>query len=722
MSLTLISPGFNVDEPDPARVKQPSPVAPPTPTRTRSKGGATTGTPLPKPAPAAVRPEVSGGDPNMGLSGPHGPLPPAPHERFREWLKGMMPELPSGGGSVGWPSWLKPGPDFFTHHPLDQHTITDPVTGNWYYPQTGTEDAPGVGGKGGPAPGAIRTRTPRHWEEGPPDRFGNTEFLRGGDPDYINPGQERFDPRTGQWYKFGERGQGTGGTASSNVPPSQRGIFYRLGHMFDKPATGSQWGVEEGGGYRPAKPGEVPATMGGERVRGRGEHGGLVYDPETRTYEPASVGGEEHGGGHHRHGGGGFSGGIPGGLPPILQFILRMIMARGGGARPPFGGTGGTGTADTPAGTAANPWAERAKALGIDPAKITPEMMQRARQFGITPENVTPQMVDMARRMGIDLGHYVPPDAGATPAAGNPTGGSSPGGPVAAPATAPAPAAGAPAPGVAAQPPGAGAAAPVPPQPAAGDTAGPPGTRSIISPDVGGIHVPNLDRLLFRSPAGHTSDAAKPGLPAGSVQVASLDPRIGMGAVGAIGRDRERKGDRALSGAAEYNFGQGMHQGLAQGRQRFADELRTKPWLRKKFLAIMYNEQGKHPQGTQAVAESAMNRAIVRGTSLEKQLKWHGHERGGYYQVGNMGRGSERYEAALNQALDNALAGSNIAQYATDNSSGGLARRERASGKFRYRSGYSGESFFAPGWGEPQFARNWDSWVAQMSGHETAGR
>jgi hypothetical protein len=160
---------------------------------------------------------------------------------------------------------------------------------------------------------------------------------------------------------------------------------------------------------------------------------------------------------------------------------------------------------------------------------------------------------------------------------------------------------------------------------------------------------------------------------------------------------------------------------LAQARSKFADELRAKPWLRQKFLQIMYNEQGSHPQGTQSVAETALNRAIIRGTSLERQLKWHGHERGGYYQVGNMGRGSEKYMAQLNRALDNALAGSNIADYATDNSSGDLARRERASGKFRYRSGYHGETFFAPGWGEPQFSRAWDNWIAQMTAPEVAG-
>lgn len=35
-----------------------------------------------------------------------------------------------------------------------------------------------------------------------------------------------------------------------------------------------------------------------------------------------------------------------------------------------------------------------------------------------------------------------------------------------------------------------------------------------------------------------------------------------------------------------------------------------------------------------------MNRALVRSSSLAAQLRWRGLERGGYYQPGNMGRGT----------------------------------------------------------------------------------
>ena len=72
-----------------------------------------------------------------------------------------------------------------------------------------------------------------------------------------------------------------------------------------------------------------------------------------------------------------------------------------------------------------------------------------------------------------------------------------------------------------------------------------------------------------------------------------------------------------------------------------------------------------------------MNRAEVRGTSLEAQAKWHESE-GGYYQQGNMGSGAlenAAHRAILEQSLKNVLGGSNISNYATDNASGDLAAR-----------------------------------------------
>lgn len=149
---------------------------------------------------------------------------------------------------------------------------------------------------------------------------------------------------------------------------------------------------------------------------------------------------------------------------------------------------------------------------------------------------------------------------------------------------------------------------------------------------------------------------------------------------------------------------------FAEARDRARAELAEKPWLREKVLRIAANEQGQHQLGTQGVLETMMNRAAVRGTSLEEQAKWHGSERGGYYQRGSMGRGAlenPHSRAILNEGLERVLAGSNITQNATDNSSGSLAAREKASGAFRHHVDVNGESFFSPGHAEPALRDRW---------------
>jgi hypothetical protein len=162
---------------------------------------------------------------------------------------------------------------------------------------------------------------------------------------------------------------------------------------------------------------------------------------------------------------------------------------------------------------------------------------------------------------------------------------------------------------------------------------------------------------------------------------------------------------------------------LADQRQRFATEMQNNPGLRDKIMRIMANEEGNSPSGGQAIVESMMNRALVRGTSLEQQARWVGE--GGYYQEGNMGRGANR--EILGAAIDRALAGSNVANFATDNSSQGLAERERASGKFRYRAGGPGgvgvgDTYFAPGWGEPSLVKRWDDWHSAVVAADRVAR
>jgi uncharacterized protein YneF (UPF0154 family) len=169
----------------------------------------------------------------------------------------------------------------------------------------------------------------------------------------------------------------------------------------------------------------------------------------------------------------------------------------------------------------------------------------------------------------------------------------------------------------------------------------------------------------------------------------------------------------------------GGSKSLLADRQKFAQELQNNPELRDKILRIASNEQGANPQGTQAVLESMMNRASVRGTSLEQQARWYGTEKGGYYQRGSMGRGAledPRQRKILENSLINALGGSNAANFATDNASSGLAAREEATGTFRAQAHIHGETFFSPGTAEKGLVPKWQRWQGGVSGGETTGQ
>lgn len=201
-----------------------------------------------------------------------------------------------------------------------------------------------------------------------------------------------------------------------------------------------------------------------------------------------------------------------------------------------------------------------------------------------------------------------------------------------------------------------------------------------------------------------------------------------FGAGGEGGADQgAAAGGAAGGGAANDNADGGAPTGqvngtLAEQRARFAEELKNNPALRDKIMRIAANEQGSNPQGTQAILESMMNRAIVRGTSLEAQARWHESE-GGYYQQGNMGVGAlenARHRRILEQSLNNTLAGGNVSNYATDNSSQDLAAREKASGTFAWRTDINGESLFGPATAEPMLARRWQSWKERTEAQEAA--
>jgi hypothetical protein len=92
--------------------------------------------------------------------------------------------------------------------------------------------------------------------------------------------------------------------------------------------------------------------------------------------------------------------------------------------------------------------------------------------------------------------------------------------------------------------------------------------------------------------------------------------------------------------------------------------------------------------------------------------------------MGNMGRGAlenPQHRAILEKSLSNALGGSNISEYATDNASGSFAERRRVTGQHRYIKGYGGESFFAPGTAEPGRAKAWDNWHKAVQDSEARG-
>ena len=150
-----------------------------------------------------------------------------------------------------------------------------------------------------------------------------------------------------------------------------------------------------------------------------------------------------------------------------------------------------------------------------------------------------------------------------------------------------------------------------------------------------------------------------------------------------------------VSGVAGAGGGGG---GLAADRAKFKAEMDADPALREKVLRIAANEQGKHGLGTTAVIESMMNRASSRGRTLAQEAKWTGE--GGYYEQGNMGRGAlenKEHAAILEKSLADALAGSNVSDYATDNASQALAARRKYNREMEWTKDIGGESFFRPG-------------------------
>lgn len=163
------------------------------------------------------------------------------------------------------------------------------------------------------------------------------------------------------------------------------------------------------------------------------------------------------------------------------------------------------------------------------------------------------------------------------------------------------------------------------------------------------------------------------------------------------------------------NFNQPFNQQLKQERQsRFAREL-ANPAVKQQIFRVMGNEQDSNPQGTQGVFESLINRASISGRSLLQEAQWVSGN--GYYADGTYGAGSD--PRVLEQSYRNVMNGSNITNYATDNSSEGktnYASRQMNRGKFSYQADYNGEYFQAPQRSGNFSRKAWQDWVNKMQG------
>ena len=162
--------------------------------------------------------------------------------------------------------------------------------------------------------------------------------------------------------------------------------------------------------------------------------------------------------------------------------------------------------------------------------------------------------------------------------------------------------------------------------------------------------------------------------------------------------------------------------GLAADRAKFKAEMDADPALREKVLRIAANEQGKHGLGTQAVIESMMNRASHRGRTLRQEAKWTSE--GGYYEVGNLGRGAlenKEHAAILADSLDKVLKGSNVSDYATDNASQNLAKKRTRNREMEWAAEYGGETFYRPGRvSGAGHVRTHAQWMANMRAQDAA--
>lgn len=121
---------------------------------------------------------------------------------------------------------------------------------------------------------------------------------------------------------------------------------------------------------------------------------------------------------------------------------------------------------------------------------------------------------------------------------------------------------------------------------------------------------------------------------------------------------------------------------LKEQREKFREELKD-PGLRKTVAAMALSEVGySSPSSQAAIIETMMNRAAARGTTLRDVVEMKpGGQKANYYAPyfdGAYGKNyrnlNEKNMKEMDSVIDNTLDGSNYSNFATDNSSAGVAR------------------------------------------------
>jgi hypothetical protein len=152
-------------------------------------------------------------------------------------------------------------------------------------------------------------------------------------------------------------------------------------------------------------------------------------------------------------------------------------------------------------------------------------------------------------------------------------------------------------------------------------------------------------------------------------------------------------------------------------RESFRQELRDKPWLREKILHIAAGEnEGR--EANQAVIESAMNRAAMMGTTLEQEMRRTSE--GGYY-AGYRANVAEPQRRMIEENIDKALAGSNVSNYATDNSSQGF-HTSGSDPMYRTVKSSNGENFSVPNRSDARGHDRYEAWRASADAGGVGGK